>query len=456
MAAPVRISGAMRATAPGERGRRNVKWGLMSARDLLRHHWPAVTITVIAAALAFAVLAMLHTMPPRVLVMATGPEGGAYYEVGRRYRAALARAGVEVRLAPTGGSIENLALLLDPRSPVSIGLVESGTAGAEAASALQSLGTIFYEPLWLFHKREIRGDGVEGLRGRKVSVGPEGSGTRALALELLKRNGIASEIGELLALTPQAAGEKLLAGEIDAMLVLGSWDSPVVRRLIADEHIALASFPRADAYVALYPFLSKVVVPRGFGDLAKDLPPADVVLFAPKGNLIIRKDVHPAIQYLLLNAATQIHSTPGVFQRANEFPAAEATDIPLSEEAQQFYKTGRPFLHDHLPFWMATFLGKLILLLIPLLGVLYPLMRFLPSLYDWTMRAKISRLYGELRFLEDEIVAAHGTGADTGDMIARLDRLDGQANHLKVPVGYASMLYMLRNHIDLVRMRLQK
>lgn len=428
----------------------------MSAKDLLHRHWPAVVVVVTVATLAVAAIALLRTMPPRMIVMVTGPEGGAYHEVGLRYRTLLARAGIEVRLVPTAGSLENIALLLDPQSPASVGLVQSGVAGSEAATSLQSLGTIFYEPLWLFQKREIGGTGLEGLRGRKVSVGPEGGGTRALALELLKRNGIDRQIGEVLTLTPQAAGDKLLAGEIDAMLILNSWDSPVVQRLLADERIALSSFPRADAYVALYPFLSKVVVPRGFGDLAKDLPPDDVVLFAPKGNLIIRKDVHPAIQYLLLNAATQIHASPGVFQRANEFPAAEATDIPLSEEAQQFYKTGRPFLHDHLPFWMATFLGKLILLAIPILGVLYPLMRFLPSLYDWTMRAKISRLYGELRFLEDEMMAARGKDADVSTMVARLDRLEGQANHLRVPLTYASMLYMLRNHIDLVRERLRK
>jgi TRAP-type uncharacterized transport system substrate-binding protein len=428
----------------------------MAARDLLRNHWPTITIAVTAGAIACAAVMILLTMPPRTIAMATGPEGGAYHDLGERYRSALARAGVELRLMPTGGSLDNLALLLDPRSGVSVGLMSGGATREGASSDLESLGTMFYEPLWAFHRREFRNTGLAGLVGRKISIGPEGSSTRALSLELLKRNGLDRMAGELLALTPQAAGEKLLAGEIDAALILTSWDSPVVQRLIADERVDLAGFPRADAYVALYPFLSKVVVPRGVGDLAKDLPPKDVILFAPKASLVVHKDLHPAIQYLLLTTALHIHAGPSIFQNASAFPGAEAGDFPLSSEAVQFYKSGRPFLNYYLPFWMAALVGKLLVLLIPILAVLYPMMRLLPRLYDWMMRSKVSRLYGELRFLEDEMMASRGAGGDTGEMVARLDRLEGQANRLRVPVAYASMLYMLRNHIDLVRERLRK
>ena len=166
---------------------------------------------------------------------------------------------------------------------------------------------------------------------------------------------------------------------------------------------------------------------------------------------MVRADLHPAIQYLLLNAAREIHSGPSIFNHANAFPAAEAIDMPLSGEAARFYKSGPPFLHDYFPFWMAALLGKLIILLIPILGVLYPMMRFLPRVYDWAMRSKVLRMYGELRFLEDEMANTRVGGHDMGEMIARLDRLETQANQLKVPVAYASMLYMLRNHIDLVR-----
>jgi hypothetical protein len=199
-----------------------------------------------------------------------------------------------------------------------------------------------------------------------------------------------------------------------------------------------------------------VVVPRGVTDLAKDRPPADVVLIATKASLVVRKDLHPAIQYLLLNAAAKIHAGASIFHRANAFPAAEAIDIPLSDEALRFYKSGTPFLNDYFPFWMAALIGKLIILLIPILAVLYPMTRFLPRLFDWLMRSKIFRLYGELRFLEDEVAHARAAGRDTREMLARLDRLEQQANQLRMPAAYASMLYGLRNHIDLVRAGLNK
>jgi TRAP-type uncharacterized transport system substrate-binding protein len=428
----------------------------MPARYFLQHNWPAITISVTAVAIGCAAIVMLRNMPPHRIVMATGPEGDAYYEVGERYRAALARENVEVQLVPTAGSVENLTKLLDPRSGASVGLIEGGLTPAGDSSALESLGTVFYEPLWWFHKREITGEGVDALRGRKVSIGPEGSGTRALSLELMKRTRMEGQFGELLALAPRAAGEKLAAGEIDVAYIMTSWESPVVQQLLADERIALSGFPHADALVALYPFLTKVVVPRGTIDIAREQPPADVILLATKASLVVRRDLHPALQYLLLNAAAKIHAGPSIFNRPNSFPAAEAVDIPLSDEALRFYKSGLPFLHDYFPFWMAALIGKLVILLIPIVGVLYPMIRFLPPLYDWVMRSKILRMYGELRLLEDEMTSARGGRLDMRDMRSRLDRLEEQANHLKMPVAYASMLYMLRNHIDLVREGLNK
>jgi hypothetical protein len=229
-----------------------------------------------------------------------------------------------------------------------------------------------------------------------------------------------------------------------------------VRQLLADEGIALTGFPHADAIVAIYPFLTKVVVPRGVVDLAKERPPSDVTLIATKASLVVRRDLHPAIQYLLLNAAAKIHSGPSIFNRPNQFPAVEAIDIPLSDEALRFYKSGMPFLNDYFPFWMAALIGKLIILLIPILGVLYPMTRFLPRLYDWAMRSKLLRMYGELRLLEDEMSMAQRNSVEKNRLIQRLDELEERANHLRMPLAYASMVYMLQHHIGLVRDRVTK
>jgi TRAP-type uncharacterized transport system substrate-binding protein len=419
----------------------------MRIRQFVRRHWAVLAIALVVATVTSAVLLVLQTMPPRSIAMATGPEGGAYEAIGKRYQAILARAGVHLRLVPTSGALQNLALLRDPHSGVSVALLQGGITSEADASEIASLGTVFYEPLWLFHRSELRTQGLEGLRGRKISIGLEGGASRALYLELLKRGGIDGNSVELLGYSPEDAKDKLLAGEIDAALMVLSSESPVVQQLLADERVELESFPDTDAYAALYPFLNKVMVPAGVGDLTKHRPSANITLLAPKASLVVRSDTHSAIQYLLLNTARQIHSVSGIFRRPGEFPAAEATDVPLSDEAAQFYKAGRPFLQNYLPFWMASLAARLLVLLIPIVGVIYPLLRFVPALYGWSMRRKISRFHEELRFLEDE-------PEDAASALTRLDRIEQQAKLLRLPTAYASMQYMLRHHIDLVRERL--
>lgn len=416
---------------------------------------PLIAAAVIVAAALWAAIIVLRPLPPRTVTMATGPQGGAYQEVGKRYRELLAQNGITLQLLPTAGALENLARLRDPRSRVEIGLLQSGITSEKESPDLESLGTVFYEPLWFFHRGVLRGKRLEPLRGRRISIGPEGSGTRALALELLARHEIDQRFAELLALTPEEAAEKLVRGEIDAALMLASWDSPVVRRLLAEETIGLASFPRADAYVALYPFLTKLTVPAGVGDLARNRPPTDVTLFAPKASLVVRKDLHPAIQSLLLDAAEQIHGRAGMFQGPRQFPAPEAIDLPLSSDARQFYKAGRPFLQRHLPFWLAVAIGRLLVLLIPLVGVIYPLFRFMPTLYGLEVQWRISRMYRELRQLEED-PDSRGAGRTLDDLKERLDRLEEKASHLEVPLFYANLLYTLRMHIALVRERLTR
>jgi TRAP transporter TAXI family solute receptor len=426
-------------------------------RDYLRTHRPqvAIALVLLIAAVLWAAVAAMRPMPPHTVVMATGPEGSAYWEVGKRYRQIFARSGIDLRLVPTAGAIENLSLLGNSRSGVSVGFIQSGTISDKDRSDLESLGTVFYEPLWFFIRSEFRGRRMDALRGRKISIGPEGSGTRELALELLGRNGIDQNYAQLLPLAPQQAGEKLLKGEIDAALMLASWASPMVRQLLSDKNVEPAGFPRADAYVALYPFLTKLTVPAGVGDLAKNRPPTDVTLFATKASLAVRGDLHPAIQYLLLEAAQEIHSRPGMFQKAGQFPAPESIDLPLSDQARQFYRSGRPFLQRHLPFWLAVLIDRLLILFIPLVGVIYPLMKLFPALYGWTMQRHIFHLYGDLRLLEQELESSK-EGESINDLTERLDRLEEKANHLRVPVFVANLRYILWMHITLVRQRLKE
>jgi len=307
--------------------------------------------------------------------------------------------------------------------------------------------------LWLFHRSGIGGT-LGALAGQRVSIGFEGSGGRTFALDVLRRTKTEKTIGELMGFSPQVAAEKLIAGEIDAAFIVTGWDSPAVQSLIDAKGVELTSFDRADALVALYPFLTKLTLPRGIFDLANDRPPADIQLLASKSILGVRADLHSALKYLLLDAATQIHSQSSVFQKPEQFPVAESVDLPLSADAERFHKSGRPCLQEQLPFWFAVLVGRALFVLVPLAAVAYPIFRFLPMLHDWMMRVKIQRMYGEMRSIEN-VMEDQTHELDAPAMMARIDQLEQRAIHLKLPTAYGSSLYTMRLHLGLIRSHLE-
>jgi TRAP-type uncharacterized transport system substrate-binding protein len=386
--------------------------------------------------------------------MATGPAGGAYEVLGARYREVLRRSGMDLRVVPTAGGVENLARLRDERAGVSVAFLESGLTDHEAAPDLASLGTVSIEPLWSFFRDTSRQGAARQLRGKRISVEPEGSATRVLARRLLALNRVDESSVVLLGLSPERSAEALLRGEIDGAVMLTSWRSPAVRRLLVADGIVLESYPRADAYVALFPSLSKVVLPTGVADLARNLPPTDVTLLAVEASLVVRTDLNPAIQYLLLEAAAEIHGGPEIFHKAGRFPAAEAVDLPLTEQAREFYQSGVPFVYRVLPPWLAGMAERLLILLIPLLVVVFPLFRFLPAAYQYMVETRIYRLYGRLRVLEQEVEEAGPGHLD--HLATELDELARQASHVSVPLHYSQRLFILKSHIALARAELDK
>jgi len=416
---------------------------------------PPLGLVILAALAAWMLFTFLHPVPPRTVTMAVYPEGSVNAELAKRYQEILARDGVDLRLAPSAGAVESVARLRDPKSGISIAIIPGGITTEQESPELVSLGTLFYQPLWIFSRVRLL-ERHQQLRGLRISIGLEGSSSHALSLKLLARVGIIDQkSATLLLLTPSESAEKLTHGEIDVAVFVDAWESPVVQQLLKTKDVKLESIPRADAFVALYPYLNKLVLPAGVVDMAKPRPPTDVLLIAPKASLVVRKDLHPAIQYLLLGAADEIHSAPGIFRTADQFPAPESIDLPLSPYARNFYKSGPPFLQRHLPFGLAVLVAEVLVLLIPLVAVLYPLSRFAPTVYDWLEKRRIYRLYSELKRLEDEMLSTPPSGI-RNDFIERLDRLKDRASHLSVPTPFRPLVYSLRLHIDMVRQEAQK
>jgi TRAP-type uncharacterized transport system substrate-binding protein len=426
----------------------------MKAQVVSRAAWFYGLAAALILLAIVATVAWLGPLPPKVVLMSTGTAGSDYDLYARQYQAILGRAGVQLRLLPSSGPIDNLKRLNDARSGVTVAFVQGGLTSPAHSPGLESLGTVFYEPLWFFLHRGIELQRPDDLRGKKLAIGPEGSGTRHFAERFLALNGISENQLQLLPLTGTEAAEALLKGEIDGAAMAATWDIEAVRRLLASSEVDLFGSPRADAYVALYPYLTKLVVPQGVGNLATNRPSTNVSLVASEASLIVRKNLHPAIKYLLLEAATAVHSGGGMFQKRGQFPALEPVDLPISKDARQFYKSGPPFLQRYLPYAWAVLLSQLLVLLIPILGVAYPLLRTAPTLYAWNMRRRIFRLYGELKFIEMELEAHGGQASD--ELRARLQRLEDRADHMYIPFAFAPSLYQLRDHIGLVRGRFQQ
>jgi TRAP-type uncharacterized transport system substrate-binding protein len=397
--------------------------------------------------------------PPHQLILSSGSEGGGYQRFAARYQEILARNTIELVERPSAGSVENLQRLRDPAETVDAGFIQGGTASVsdEDREQLVSLGGLYYEPLWIFYRGELARqtpgkylDRLSQLKGRRIAIGAVGSGTHKLARDLLESNGLAAAPTQLLDTDGLAMAEDLRNGRIDAAFVVGPSQSAVVWRLLFAPNIQLMSLTHAEAYARLFPQLQRLTLPRGAIDLVRDVPPQDVFLLASTATLAVRKDTHPALIDLLLQAASEVHGEAGVFQKPHEFPRANEVDFPLAPEAQRYYKSGKSFLQRYLPFWLATLIDRMIVLLVPVVALLIPIMKFAPPLYGWRVRSRIFRRYGELKLLENEL-ELDATRHTRAEWLARLDEIEDEVNHLPAPLRFSDMLYTLRGHIGLVR-----
>lgn len=429
-----------------------IKGAFLSLRDLLATAWWIVLIAGIGFAIAFR---FVQPAPPDHIVITTGGEGGAYYQFAGRYAAILAKNGIALEVRPSAGALENLDRL--EKDEAQVGFVQGGVLKASDSqpdyafedSPFRSLGSVFYEPVWVFYRSHRKIERLTELAGKRIAIGQEGSGVRQLAQQLLEASDI-PQGKHLLPLSGLKAAEELQQGRIDAAFIIAAQEAPVVQVLLRSPGIQVMSFSQADAYRRRFPFLNRLTLPHGAVDLVRDFPAEDVTLLAPTANLVVRGDLHPALQSLLLQAASEVHGGAGFFQNRGEFPAYKDALVPLSPEAARYYKAGPPFLQRYLPFWLAVLIDRLIVLLVPFVALLIPLVKVAPAIYSWRVRSKVFRCYGELKFLENDL-KRHFDRARLPEYRERLDAIDEEASSLAVPLAFTDLVYTLREHIDLVR-----
>ena len=398
--------------------------------------------------------------PPRKIVIATGASNGAYYRFAQKYAEELRKEKLSVEVRETAGSVENLRLLGQPDSGVAAAIVQSGVASPDDVEHCYALGSMYREPLWVFYRGDKRLERLSQLEGKRIGVGPKGSGTHAVAMQLLAVNGLvdsrASNDNARAVLVEEnvaAAAKALQKGDLDAAFFVAAIEADYIQGLLGDSSVNLLSFDQHEAYHRRFRFLSPVTLPAGLVNLGQNIPGRDVSLVAPTAMLVVRKDFHPALVPLLLMTATRIHGRGDELSDPGEFPNELYCDFPVSEDAKRYYKSGQPVLQRLLPFWVASMVDRAKVMLIPLVMLMMPLVRAAPPLMRWRTRRKIYLWYSDLREIDQRLVAGLSP-PELDQELARLKHIEHQVAHVDVPLSYMEEFYHLRLHLAMLQQHL--
>jgi len=414
--------------------------------------FPVIVLAATAILLAglYITYRLVDPLPPRHFVIAAGIAGSGYDNFAKRYARILARDGIDLEIRNTAGAVENLDLLRDPASKVQAALTTLGFAQLGDSDHLASLGGVFDAPIFVFYKSAERVTQFAQLRGKRLAIGTAGTSIRPLILQVLKAGGVADAPTRFVDLDYDRAIDALVAGEIDTAIFPSQLDTGLLRRALAAPDVRLMNVAQAEAIAKTVPGIKHVVLWQGLIDLTRDIPDADVNLLASGNSLLVRKDLHPALQYLLLEAIREVHSAPGPFNRLGEFPAEQPNDLPLSLTAQSFYRSGPTFWQRYTSFWLTSLLDRILFFVVPVVVALIPVIGFASRLYRWMAVRRIVRLHRALGGLEREL-AQSDDKAQLAQHQARFSEIESAVSKLKVAPPFEVDLHQLRIHLRMVQ-----
>ena len=429
---------------------RNNKFTSIFTREMLEATLPSVLLICLALFFAYK---FIDPAPPRKIVIATGESDLNYNAFAAIYGVYLQKEGITLTLRKTSGDTENLRLLKDPESDVDIAFIQDGVAHSEGAGSLLSLGSLYYQPVWIFCRCKASTTHLSALKGKRIAIGYAGNGTHTLVSTLLNESGINASNTRLVEIGGEEAATALRQGKLDAALFVDVANSGMIHEMVTDKRLRLLSLDTAEAFSRKFAFMHHLVLPEGAMDLARNTPSHDVHLVAPTATLVVKENMHPALVYLMMKVIAEVHGGPSMFNSKGEFPSAKDTDFPLSTQALNFYKSGLPIIDKYLPFWAATFVNRTLIVILPLLALLIPLTKIIPMVYVWLVKRKLFRYYGELRFLDTQLQEIK-SAEDVQECLDKLNDIEAKVVNVKLPVPFSQYAYELRAHIELVRSKL--
>ena len=419
------------------------------------YRWIALAIVTVICVLA-GILYLLLQPAPNKIVMSVGNSGGIYRSFATQYATTLAKQGITLELHQSSGAVENYQRLRDPNSPYDVALIQSGIGDAHEAPNLRLLASVSYEPLWLFYRSNTPLDKLSQLTGKRIGIGIPGSGLHRLTLELLAAGGTTAANSALIEFSAQNANNALRSGEIDAAFFIGGPESPLIESLFNSD-LRLMSFSQADAMVHKFPSLSKIIFPRGAINLARDLPPEPITLLSTTALLVVKDTLHPSLIYALLDSAFEVHGKPSFFSARGEFPNQRIEDFTLSDDARNYFKSGKPFLQNYLPFWLANLIEQQFVVIVPLIAALFALLRAIPYAIDHRTRSRLAYWYGSIQRLDDAIrITPHPSTPQLVSWQQQLDVIDTTVHRLNLPRRHFDQIVALKLSIHLLKDRLRR
>lgn len=420
-------------------------------KELFRTIAPMILLVSIACVIAYKLIE--STAPPKKIVISLSKQSVNDKVYASIYNAFLQKDGIRLEMRETSGDIENVELLKDESSGVDLAFIQDGVTRSQGAGNLQSLGSLYYEPVWIICRCDTNINHIASFRGKRIAIAKEGEGANLLELKLLQESGLNRHNSRLLTFSNEAAVDALIADKVDVAILVDSIESATVKRALLQKDLRLVSLDDAEAYSKHFSYLHHLKLAEGAIDIKRNIPPSNVNLISPTVTLVASKDFHPALIYLMMKVITQVHRSEGLLNANNEFPSIKTSETSPSSQALNFYKSGTPFIDKYLPFWAATFVSRALIVVLPILAILIPLIKLIPSIYNWFLKFRLFKYYGELRFLEMQL--KEDTGITNEYLHKKLDDIEDRVRNINMPISFSQYIYELRANIQLVRSKLK-
>lgn len=382
-----------------------------------------------------------------------------YYGHAQRYAQAMRGYGLTVEVVESAGSAQNIERLRDIKNPAQVGFVQGGfgqidrAIASEGRTNIQSIANVDVEPVWIFSRnREI--DSLLQLQGMRVSIGQVGSGSRLVAIKLLKQVWLEPKDLVVSETTGLGAVKALTSGTIDAAIFVASASAPIVAAMSAAPGVHLVTLKRSAALIERIPYLEPRLIAQGALTSTGLQPEQDSVMLTTIASVVVSENLHPALKRLTASVARQVHQGSGVFHKTGDFPNLKRIDFPSAPDARATLQHGLPWIERHLSVAAAQWAWRLLLIGLPLALLCWALCYFVPAFMRWTIESYVNRWYGELKFIEHDLETSKLSGLDFAKHNTQLRAIDSAVNQFDAPPEFMKRLFMLQKHTDFVRQKL--